>query len=101
MIYTGSKDKTIRKWNLKDEKVTFKGIFEGHTSLITEIISIDGSYIASGSKDKTIRIWECQKGKCLATLEGHERSIMKLIYIKDIAKLISTSLDETIRVWNL
>lgn len=101
MIYTGSKDKTIKKWHLKNGKAKEKYSFEGHTSLISELINMDGNTIASGSKDKTIKIWDTKKGKCLASLEGHERSVMKIIYSKEVNKLFSNSLDETIRVWNL
>ena len=52
---SGSKDKTIRVWDLNQKKEILK--LTGHTDSINAVaISIDGTLIVSGSNDKTVRI---------------------------------------------
>ena len=61
-IASGSHDKTIRIWNLADDKEIQK--LEGHENWINSVaFSPDGQFIASGSHDKTIRIWNWADGK--------------------------------------
>merc|ERR1712141_592202 len=53
--------------------------------------------ILSGSDDKCIRIWTRQT--CLKTLRGHEGAVTTLSM--EGTKIISGSLDNTIKVWEL
>ena len=59
-IISGSKDKTIRIWNLLDKKQ--EAILKGDAGYINRLVtSKDSEYIISGSSDGTIRIWNILK----------------------------------------
>ena len=74
--------------------------------------SSDGTWIASGSGDDTLKIWDKQELKCLKTLEGHTDPVRVDLnyhwyckvrwcqFSSDKAKLISASLDVTLRMWS-
>jgi WD40 repeat protein len=56
---SGSRDKTIRIWNL--ETKTQEGVLEGHTHYVrTVALTSDNLYIVSGSGDNTLRVWNLQ-----------------------------------------
>ena len=35
----------------------------------------DGRRVVSASWDKTLKVWDVATGKCVATLEGHSKSV--------------------------
>ena len=61
--------------------------------------------IATGSYDKLIKIWKISQYNSeillVSELSGHEDSILVLKYINDNNKLISTSKDKTLRIWDI
>ena len=106
-LASGSRDKTIRIWNIHDGTVK---ILEGHTDPTRPLTRPpDGRYPASGSDDGIIRIWNFQapegriqnKNEPVKTLEGHTDSIFTLVYSPDGRYLASGGSDRTIRIWNL
>ncbi len=71
---SGSADKTIKIWNVDNEKCL--KTLRGHQEDVWRTIySPDGKFIISGSWDKTIKIWNVENGECLRTLEGHKNRV--------------------------
>jgi WD40 repeat protein len=61
-IATGSKDKSIKLWEISTGREIRS--FLGHEMTVTSIeFSSDGKYIISGSYDKSVKIWEVNTGK--------------------------------------
>ena len=58
------------------------------------------SVLASGSDHGSICIWNVKSGDCLQNILGHEKNILSLESI-GTSRLASSSLDNTIRVWNV
>lgn len=60
---------------------------------------------ATGSLDSKIKLWKISKIKheilLISILEGHTDGILSLKYIKNFNKLLSTSKDKTIKLWNI
>src|SRR5947199_5765340 len=54
--------------------------------------------LATGSYDNTIRIWDLETLKPLKVLTGHTGGVTALQF--DSGKLISASMDGTLRIWN-
>ena len=65
-IISGSFDKTIKIWNLKEEKCI--KTLEGHTDGINNLIKLNSNEIASCSNDKTIKIWNLKNSKLIKTI---------------------------------
>ena len=52
-------------------KLTYTHIYIIHVPIYT---------IATGSQDKSIKLWQSDTLTCIATLNGHKRSIWKLVF---------------------
>ena len=78
-LASGSKDKTVRLWNIADhdEWVTLRR-HTGWTNVLA--FSPDGGILASGSTDKTVQLWDTNTGESLATLTGHLNGITALAF---------------------
>ncbi|MCT7961418.1 serine/threonine protein kinase [Laspinema sp. D1] len=99
-LVSGSRDKTIKIWNLKTEKLL--NTLTGHDLWVRSVaISLDGQTLVSGSYDNTIKIWNLKSGKLLNSLTGHRDAIWSIAISPDGQTLVSGSQDDTIKVWNL
>lgn len=58
-VITGSKDSTIRIWDLKTQQCI--QILEGHKGQINSVIVLNDTTIISASRDNTIIIWDLEK----------------------------------------
>ncbi|KAJ3742937.1 hypothetical protein DFH05DRAFT_1526431 [Lentinula detonsa] len=57
-------------------------------------------YIFSGNQDNDILVWDKKTFELKATLQGHSRSVLALVYAEDKQWLLSSSGDSTVRVWS-
>lgn len=58
-----------------------------------------GDVIVSGSEDGNIRIYGAESGRKLKTIGAHNGRITRIVFTADGSKLISASLDGTVKVW--
>lgn len=64
-VATGSKDKTIRLWNISVATATptLVRVYKRHMAPIVQLaFSPDGNYLVSGSTDTTVRVWNLATG---------------------------------------
>ena len=64
-------------------------------------ISPDGKLAAIGDASGAIKLWDLASGKELRTLTGHSGPLTALQFLPGGAKLVSASLDKTLRAWNV
>lgn len=57
--------------------------------------------MASGSKDTNVILWDCVTESGITKLKGHKGPITQLQFWRDSKYIISSSLDSTIRIWNM
>jgi U3 small nucleolar RNA-associated protein 13 len=98
-ILTGSKDQTIRYWNLADCLCLYKG----HTEDVTSIQFSKKSWFVSAGIDRTLKIWKKDVGEinnALYTCVGHAKDISVVRISTDNKTIVSGSQDKLIKVWS-
>ena len=95
-VYSGSDDKSVRKWNIDTGKVV--ALYKGHTDRVGAIAANE-HWLISGSDDGTVRIWE-HNGKCVRILEGHTGAITSAAISVDGRFALSGGADTTLRLWD-
>lgn len=51
-------------------------------------------------RDRTFKNWDASTGQYLQTLDGYSRSLDFVAFSHDPAQLVSTSYDNTVKIWN-
>ena len=100
-IVSASHDGTLRQWDPKTGDCLHTLTPPTYSLLETVAIDPAGHWIATGG-DRQIYLWNAHTGHLSATLTGHTRAITHLHFsLEDSNYLISTSLDQTVRWWNV
>ncbi|KAG5642882.1 hypothetical protein DXG03_001924 [Asterophora parasitica] len=95
VLFTGSRDRTVREWNLTTGLVerVVSGVHSG--SVLS--ICIHGGYLASAGSDNRVVIWDLEKNKLHKVLADHSDSVLCVRF--DDVKLVSCSKDHTVRTY--
>ena len=96
-LASGSKDCTIRIWNVQFGSCLRTLI--GHTGAVSALEKLSDELIASASHDYTIRVWHWASGRCVQTLTGHTSWVIALEVVSQY-ELASASMDQKLIVWN-
>lgn len=97
---SGSKDKTIREWNLETEQEL--KVLTGHGDTIRKVLIInDGRTVISASWDKTLKIWDLQTGALIKTINIYNDRVMAIAVTSDEKRVITASWDKNLQVWDL
>jgi len=75
----------------------------GHKGIIHDIaFNSTGEFLASVSfQEKIGYLWETKTGKILRNFAGHNEGILKVIFSYDSKQLATSSMDKSIRIWNV
>ncbi|KAF8905644.1 WD40-repeat-containing domain protein [Mucidula mucida] len=96
-LFTGSRDRTIREWNLQTGLVE-RVLEGGHTSSVLSLCVSEGM-LASGGSDRRIVVWDLKDSRILQVIQDHEDSVLCVRF--DKTRLVSCSKDRTIRTYHL
>jgi F-box and WD-40 domain protein 1/11 len=90
VLFTGSKDRTIKEWDLATGAVlrTIEGVHEG--SVLS--ICVYGDYLASAGSDSNVVVWDLVEHKVAKVIDDHEDSVLCVRF--DDARLVSCSKGE-------
>jgi WD40 repeat protein len=102
-IISGSRDKSIKVWDITDKKATQTfGIIDGHRGAVRSLVmSMDGRFIYSGSDDKSIIVWNSKTGDIVEKISGHKGKVLELELAHDGKRIISNSKDKRVKTWRL
>ena len=100
MFASASLDKTIKFWGISSSvpHFTLKGHEDG-VNCLDFVRSVEKSLLASGGDDLTVKLWDYQTKQCLYTFEGHNENVSSVVFHPSLPILISTSEDESIKIW--
>ncbi|KAJ3760820.1 F-box/WD repeat-containing protein 11, partial [Lentinula raphanica] len=95
VLFTGSRDKSIREWNLSTGLVerVISGI---HTSSVLSICVYNG-ILASAGSDRKVVVWDLEKNKAIKVISDHEDSVLCVRF--DQKRLVSCSKDKSVRTY--
>lgn len=100
-LVSGSRDKTLRKWNLETQRLIGKPLV-GHNASVLCLqfdSNEDEDLIISGSSDTDVILWEFSTGKMIKKIaRAHNESVLNLKF--DSRFLVTCSKDKTIKIWN-
>jgi WD40 repeat protein len=100
-IFSGSFDRTIRKWRATDGKELV--VLRGHTSTVTSLcLTPNESYIVSASYDCSIRIWDLITNQAVG-LDPllHDDRVFAVVIFPDGKYIASAGPDKKIYIWSL
>lgn len=87
VLFTGSRDKTIREWDLSTGLV--ERVIEGvHISSVLSLCVHNG-FVASAGSDRRVVVWNLEKNKIVQTISDHEDSVLCVRF--DDERLVSCS----------
>jgi WD40 repeat protein len=73
----------------------------GHNApVLTVIFSFDSKKIASSDQNGEIIIWSMPEGKMIRRIKGHTELVQDVSFADDNIRLVSGSLDKTIKLWD-
>lgn len=79
-LVTGSRDATVRVWNLADGKQLFSQNVGGVVTAV--VMTVDGQLIAGAGENKVSQIWS-RDGKKVAEIQGHQSLTSDLLHKTD------------------
>ena len=101
MVLTGSNDASVRVWDLRHKKsvITLQDKF----SILSVVFTRQNhSQCFSAGIDNLIKKWDLRKPeKPLIVLRGHTDSVTSLQLNPDGTQILSNSMDNTVRSWNV
>lgn len=87
VLFTGSRDRTVREWNLTTGLVE-RVISNVHTSSILSICVHNG-FLASAGSDRRVAVWNLEKNSLVKIIYDHEDSVLCVRF--DDERLVSCS----------
>ncbi|KAI8640204.1 quinon protein alcohol dehydrogenase-like superfamily [Parasitella parasitica] len=96
-LWTGSWDKTIKKWDLNTGDCI--GTLEGHTDFVKSLVLV-GNFLYSGSSDCYLRRWDIHTLECRGVEKKHSRAIESLAATEDGKFIYSASSDGKVLKWD-
>lgn len=100
-LLSASEDGTLRYWDIRNGSEIYD-LPTAHLSRVSNVtFSPDGQSFASGSAAREIFLWNTVDGQFVRQFQGHFKGIDSLFFSEDGHTLLSTSLDGTIRRWDV
>ncbi|GJN13710.1 hypothetical protein PR202_gb00446 [Eleusine coracana subsp. coracana] len=101
-IFSGSRDGTLKRWELNDGDASFSATFESHVDWVNDSIIV-GQKLVSCSSDTTLKVWNCfSDGACTRTLRQHSDYVICLAAAEKNSNIVASGgLGGEVFIWDL
>ena len=99
LLFSGSRDKTIKLWNCDNGVCLIS--FIGHDNWVRGLsVHHSGKFLYSCSDDKTFRIWDLNNGKAIKKInEAHTHFVSAIAANAKYLVVATASVDTQIKIW--
>ena len=99
LIASAHFDTAIRLWDVESGREERR--FTGHRQMVSAVLLAPGGMVVSASYDQTVRGWDVASGSELWCGAAHAGSVTSLSLSPDGKRLLSSSFDQTLRLWEI
>lgn len=99
-LVSGSKDFTIKVWDMFDDGNMFKTLKQHLGSVRSVAWSPDGLFLCSTGDKQKVLLWNMDQYCLHKSLSGHYNSVLSATFSPDGAMLATASCDTRVIVWN-
>lgn len=76
--------------------------FAGHADSVRSVAWLTDTRLLTASIDREIKLWDLEKkAEALRTFKGHSRSVDAICVVENGKTLVSSGMDQSVRVWDL
>ncbi|WP_395752936.1 hypothetical protein [Prosthecobacter sp.] len=100
-LATAGEDTEVRVWTPKGEPFTqpITGSSKDGVNCLAFSPDKEGRWLAIGSRGSTVRLRDLSQGRT-EIYEGHRDSVTSISFSADGSKVLSSSADKTVQIWN-
>ncbi|NET77883.1 WD40 repeat domain-containing protein [Okeania sp. SIO1F9] len=100
-LFSSSDDRTVLFWDVARGNLQ-KKIVQEKSGWVLANISQDNKLLFTASADKSIKVWDANTGqRFIQALKEHSEPISGFVVSADGGTLISSSRDQTVKIWQL
>ncbi|KAK9293069.1 hypothetical protein L1049_021053 [Liquidambar formosana] len=102
-LFSGSRDGTLKRWELAGDAATCSATFESHVDWVNDAVLVGDNALVSCSSDTTLKTWNClSDGTCTRTLRQHSDYVTCLAAAEKNSNIVASGgLGGEVFVWDL
>ncbi|KAL2623623.1 hypothetical protein R1flu_003828 [Riccia fluitans] len=101
-LVTGSRDGTIKRWDLSEDPAVCRATFESHVDWVNDVVLTGDDTLVSCSSDTTLKTWRLFSSReCTRTFRHHSDYVTALASAKHSNIVASGGLGCEVFIWDL
>lgn len=98
-VYSGSRDRTVRKWDLAD--ASHVHTYSGHSSMV-RCLATNSRYLVSGGDDRKVLVWRKERPELIRTIVAHNDFVHAVALCQTFPeRLVSAGYDGRVVLWDV
>uniref|UniRef100_A0A7N0VDW8 Uncharacterized protein n=1 Tax=Kalanchoe fedtschenkoi TaxID=63787 RepID=A0A7N0VDW8_KALFE len=102
-LFTGSRDGTLKKWELTEDAASCSAVYESHVDWVNDVVVVGNGKFVSCSSDSTIKVWDCSSdGACTRTFRQHSDYVTRLAAERENRNIVASGgLGGEVFIWDI